>query len=543
MFQHTPVLATETLIQIFKDLDIYSLRSCALVNRYWCQIAIPMLWVEPFENIYEETFPSPGGNYHKEVYVSESIKNLSSLTDTYINCLSEGSKVKLTNAGIVGFYKTKHPSYDYPAFLKNLDIICLFLGCRAWLSVRFKFKLVTSVERSLLLYQIRLIFFELCKLFMSRCEDVKKLYLINKKFSKELECAEKCNENCLKFCLINNVINPIINHLPDLPGASKCLANLECLGTNCNTPTEFIQKISFFCKEIKNLIFTPGFRLSILSSQNCLKYLILQGQFYNYYPGIKDIFERAFKNLEWLTINGRDALPIKNVDSFENLVSLEVVNKDQSYNQSYNAFRTLADMNFPKLQYLYVDIGSSCFSYFYLLSIIISKTTNLRKLDLHWGHQDVSNFATLTLSIANHCPNLIILKMYWVNEYRESINDLLRIFKYCDKLEYLGILNNGIFDEDSYLPLLGDHLPPNLRVLKHCCVPVDYPAEPLESFFKNASRRLNVPLMIDLNSFITHEHSKIAQEYFLNGLINPSFTKFDYERRLEYYSCNMRYLQ
>ncbi|KAF0403829.1 hypothetical protein F8M41_009179 [Gigaspora margarita] len=28
--------------------EIYSLYSCALVNRYWCKMSIPILWKDPF---------------------------------------------------------------------------------------------------------------------------------------------------------------------------------------------------------------------------------------------------------------------------------------------------------------------------------------------------------------------------------------------------------------------------------------------------------------------------------------------------------------
>ncbi|GBB91489.1 hypothetical protein RclHR1_18800004 [Rhizophagus clarus] len=540
-------LATETLVQIFKDLDFRSLHSCALVNRYLCQVAIPILWMEPFENIYKENLPLTSGRILKNMYLTKSIKKLSLLVDTYINCLPEESKVKLTNAEIMGFYKTKYPNYNYPSFLQNLDIICLFLGCRAWLSIRFKYKLVSSVDTSLLLYQIKVLFFELCKLFMSHCMDIKGLYLLNKKFSDELECAEKCDNNCLKNCLINHVINPIVSQIPDLPGASKCLAKLECLGTDDNTPLEFFQKISHSCKGIKNLIFAPGFvniddKLSILASQNHLKYLILQGHLCDYSPEIRQVFEKIFKCIEWLTIDGRFILPIfKNFNSFDNLVSLEIITKYQYYNQNHDIFKILADAEFPKLQYFLVDIGMS---FFKLWSSIISKTTNLKKIVLLWNNrlvQDLVGFADLTSSIINHCPNLIILKMNWINNYSESINYLLEIFKHCVKLEYFGTLNNDLFDEDYYLPLLGINLPPNLRVLKHLNVPINYPVEFLELFFRNASNRLNAPLNIDLNLFPNHEHSKVAQDYFLSGLTNPAFTRFDYDKRLNYYRCNLRY--
>ncbi|CAG8774874.1 13038_t:CDS:1, partial [Acaulospora morrowiae] len=41
-----PRLPSECLEEIFKYLhdDLVSLHSCALVNRSWCRIAIPLLW-------------------------------------------------------------------------------------------------------------------------------------------------------------------------------------------------------------------------------------------------------------------------------------------------------------------------------------------------------------------------------------------------------------------------------------------------------------------------------------------------------------------
>jgi hypothetical protein len=37
----------DDIIQYFRD-DIPTLRSCILVNIFWCQIAIPLLWKDPF---------------------------------------------------------------------------------------------------------------------------------------------------------------------------------------------------------------------------------------------------------------------------------------------------------------------------------------------------------------------------------------------------------------------------------------------------------------------------------------------------------------
>ncbi|POG64091.1 hypothetical protein GLOIN_2v1783347 [Rhizophagus irregularis DAOM 181602=DAOM 197198] len=38
---------TDDIIQYFRD-DIPTLNSCILVNKFWCQIAIPLLWKDPF---------------------------------------------------------------------------------------------------------------------------------------------------------------------------------------------------------------------------------------------------------------------------------------------------------------------------------------------------------------------------------------------------------------------------------------------------------------------------------------------------------------
>ncbi|RGB22159.1 hypothetical protein C1646_776532 [Rhizophagus diaphanus] len=38
---------TEDFIQYFRD-DISTLHSCILVNKFWCQITIPLLWKDPF---------------------------------------------------------------------------------------------------------------------------------------------------------------------------------------------------------------------------------------------------------------------------------------------------------------------------------------------------------------------------------------------------------------------------------------------------------------------------------------------------------------
>ncbi|KAF0557820.1 hypothetical protein F8M41_012274 [Gigaspora margarita] len=77
--------------------EIYSLYSCALVNRYWCKMSIPILWQDPF-----------------------SFKPRPSFISNYISSLGENDKIILKRCGInEEFPKTL---FDYERFLKVLNL-------------------------------------------------------------------------------------------------------------------------------------------------------------------------------------------------------------------------------------------------------------------------------------------------------------------------------------------------------------------------------------------------------------------------------------
>ena len=48
----TTIKELENILSQFKN-DLCSLHSCLLVNRYWCQLVIPLLWSQPFELVKE----------------------------------------------------------------------------------------------------------------------------------------------------------------------------------------------------------------------------------------------------------------------------------------------------------------------------------------------------------------------------------------------------------------------------------------------------------------------------------------------------------
>ncbi|RIB23719.1 hypothetical protein C2G38_2032476 [Gigaspora rosea] len=89
----------ELMEKILNNLnnEINSLYSCALVSRYWCIIAIPILWQDPF-----------------------SFDENNSIIPKYISSLSEDT---LKECGLNE--KISKPLFDYAKFLKVLDLDCL----------------------------------------------------------------------------------------------------------------------------------------------------------------------------------------------------------------------------------------------------------------------------------------------------------------------------------------------------------------------------------------------------------------------------------
>ncbi|KAF0470320.1 hypothetical protein F8M41_025388 [Gigaspora margarita] len=109
-----PELMEKILNNLNNEID--SLYSCALVSRYWCKIAIPILWQDPF-----------------------SVEEKYSIIPKYISSLSEDT---LKECGLnEKFSKTL---FDYAKFLKVLDLDRLECMVKQWNCMEYfdYFKLV-----------------------------------------------------------------------------------------------------------------------------------------------------------------------------------------------------------------------------------------------------------------------------------------------------------------------------------------------------------------------------------------------------------------
>ena len=107
----------EISIYIIQNLrkNFNTLYSLALVNRFWCRLAIPLLWEDPFSIKYHEH-----STFH--------------FLDTYFLFLSENDKDELKE--ILKLYKFDFhkPLFNYPSLIKTLNFPRICLHVSNWIS-------------------------------------------------------------------------------------------------------------------------------------------------------------------------------------------------------------------------------------------------------------------------------------------------------------------------------------------------------------------------------------------------------------------------
>ena len=96
-----------------------TLYSLALVNRFWCRLAIPLLWEDPFSIKYREIL-----SFH--------------FLDIYFLFLNDNVKSKVKE---LKFYELdsnlQKPLFNYPSLIKTLDTSRLRLHVTIWISYNY----------------------------------------------------------------------------------------------------------------------------------------------------------------------------------------------------------------------------------------------------------------------------------------------------------------------------------------------------------------------------------------------------------------------
>src|ERR1051325_247750 len=101
-----------------------ALYSLSLVNRFWCRLAIPLLWEDPFSIRYQENLTSH-------------------FLDTYFLFLNDNDRSKVNEIKPLKFDSNlQKPLFSYPSLIKTLRFIRLDLHVINWLN-----PIATSVQK------------------------------------------------------------------------------------------------------------------------------------------------------------------------------------------------------------------------------------------------------------------------------------------------------------------------------------------------------------------------------------------------------------
>src|SRR6266480_4295968 len=96
-----------------------TLYSLTLVNRFWCRLAIPLLWENPFSKIT--------CNYRENL--------LRNFLDTYFLFLNDNDKSKLKEIiSLSSDSNLQKPLFNYPSLIKTMDIDRIRLHVSNWIS-------------------------------------------------------------------------------------------------------------------------------------------------------------------------------------------------------------------------------------------------------------------------------------------------------------------------------------------------------------------------------------------------------------------------
>ncbi|EXX77575.1 uncharacterized protein OCT59_013948 [Rhizophagus irregularis] len=470
----------DVLLIIFDELknDNGTLFTCALVNRQWCKMAIPILWKDPIKN---QQFNEQLLDIIKYSLPYESKKLL----------LSHG--IDITS----NLQLRKKPLFDYIKYCKYLR----FNKINEYANLMTK-----SIKET----DYFLIKREIFKFYISKCSSIKFLDLNFTERYYQLSHDDLMKYQLLKF-----------------PGSINCFSELMELHCDSNIDSSIFYGFAEICKFIQKIYIyqlydNPGLIELIKVQKNLKKFKYTASKFIKYkineFTGIGKALENNSETL--LHFKALDDLYgncfIPGVFSkFKNLEKLILFRLCYCF-QQYEFEEQLSFTSFPKLKVIHIQDAS-----IYTVKKIIEKTDgNLIKIaiyDIEYKKDyDNKPFQDLIQSIYKNCPNLKFLRLEIKDEILEDFEKLLIT---CNQLEGLVIescrwkmYNN--YNIKNLLLLLAKSSPINLFKFKFYYY-WDFDQISLNLFFENWRGRTPLKFyMVDTDKFLS-----IFENYKNEGII------------------------
>lgn len=475
-----PLLTTDCLHLIFKDFeeDRYTLHSCLLVNRLWCETVVSLLWSQPFR--LTRRTPS------------------SRLIQTYINCLDpqvltddEKDILEITDNRIP-------PTFDYPSFLRQISYLDLYNGIAAWFEW---YEPWGEVYRERVALVSKLLIYS----FMSHSPAFHKL---------SIETGEM-------VMVPNNHLN-FFSH----QGSETCLSKLRqfiCIGDFLKT--DIFAGAAKICKNIKTLFVSPGrvctsgnrsvpekqydSLINLIKGQKSLEYFVVHtcNKPSRIISALLESQINSLVHVEFFKVDFIECVTLAPLAESKKLVTLtfEECSSLENILEPFvsSSLNRLKKLNFKKstvrddvLAALIKNAGSTL-STIYLGPIKI---------------KDVYNSNIVINLITNNCPNLVDLALDIQRSDLPYLLELLSFSRYLNKLEIFG----NILRIDSLLENFFRRLPPTLE---HLIINADwhFSANELAIGLENCKARLKSLHMPDCY-LISDNHLCVITEYLGDSL-------------------------
>ncbi|CAG8564231.1 14268_t:CDS:1 [Cetraspora pellucida] len=369
------LLYIELLKEILENIiDSHHLFSCILVNRIWCRTGVPILWRSP----------------------NPSEKSLLPLVTSYLRCLPE-EQIKCLKDENIPLPNEKTPIFDYPFFLKTLDLKLINDMSKIWINNSGNKNHIDFLKEIFVAY------------FLEQAEKISFIHL---------------NESARTLAINQNA--------PNLKRFRKLhISSWKDETSFMEKITDHLQLISAECVNCK----TKSLALaSLIQKQKYLQHLKLLYTSNDDYCSI--IFKslpsqsNSLKKLELHRVN------LNTIDSWEscyNLKALEIRNCMGTRDFSSNPWKPI----FPNLQNLIIINYDHNRQFFvpFIVKIIEAAAKNL----LHFKCSMLGDMSEIITSIALNCPNIHHLDLQ-----SSSSSQIILILNSCHKLKTLKVYSNDI---------------------------------------------------------------------------------------------------
>ncbi|CAB4426531.1 unnamed protein product [Rhizophagus irregularis] len=460
---------TENIIKYFRN-DFSTLYSCVLVNRFWCRLAIPLLWENPF-SITEHSIRAKNHNF----------------IGIYLHNLNDELKTELYKYNINDNLLPSNTLFNYPSFIKYLNLLKIPKSVIKWFKP-FTQKTSFNPEKNI----IKLIIISLSKMFIenevnlhtlkieintshiSYIDDILELFLQNTNFISNIKNLKlSIIHSYVETLLVNNRISQIINSHQNL-------------------------KKIVLCNSIDDFLFYQ----SLLLSKDC----------------------NCSNTLNTITLYNINLEGMINLNKmFEQLNVLESVHIIYCHSLNTNIIQQIINLTKPfKLKSLFMDERSKIDE---SLSLLLQKSGDyLENLCVDRSGQQIFE------SVTKYCKNIKFFKIHGIKD--TGVYPVLNLVENTKQnLNCLIISNKCLNGSSIILKNLGQILPSKLEYLD---LTLFIKASDFEVFLKDSKGTFIKKLLIrdliqeDKNNILTYRYIKeyIMKEKRVRYL---NFSIYNYE--------------